>query len=380
MYDLGGWVGVQGSDFVTDLAVTSGSAVVTSQTAYFRANVDEGTGISGAGIPAGTTILSVQSATQATMSANANASGTGVFAAFTNRRDPDLLTYDLLHPGDRGHQWIADELIRLLAGLPRLSTIPQGIFDNKGEMLAGASADSAGKFGPGIDGQIPTAAANALNGVLFQDVWSSNRGMQVLANTAGTTFTTTGFSAAATVTSGVAAANADAAWGPAVRISTTTTSGNVASLVTPNCAQTRWAPEFGTLIAIPTITSQRSWIGLFSGDPSGSATPSVHLAAFRYDTGADGTAFWRCVTAAGTATQTVTTTTVAVTAGTAYRLRIEVNAIATSIKFYINDILVGTHTTNLPTTTTSLAARESITTLSAASRTMDISRLAVSHV
>jgi hypothetical protein len=63
--------------FVTDGVTTNASATVTSATAVFTA-YDVGKKISGAGIPALTTILSVQSATSITLSANATATATGV--------------------------------------------------------------------------------------------------------------------------------------------------------------------------------------------------------------------------------------------------------------------------------------------------------------
>jgi hypothetical protein len=62
---------------VTDGVTTSGSAAITSASAAFNAS-DVGNPISGTGIPAGATILSVQSATAATLSANASASGTSI--------------------------------------------------------------------------------------------------------------------------------------------------------------------------------------------------------------------------------------------------------------------------------------------------------------
>lgn len=62
---------------VTDGVTTNGSAAITSATAAWVFD-DIGKPITGTGIPAGTTILSVQSATAATMSANATASGTSI--------------------------------------------------------------------------------------------------------------------------------------------------------------------------------------------------------------------------------------------------------------------------------------------------------------
>ena len=62
---------------VTDGATTSGNKTVTSATANFTAE-DVGSPISGTGIPASTTIASVQSATSVTTSANSTATATGV--------------------------------------------------------------------------------------------------------------------------------------------------------------------------------------------------------------------------------------------------------------------------------------------------------------
>ncbi len=75
---------------------TSGSAVITSASAAFVAG-DAGRVIRGQtiGIPAGTTILSIQSGTQATMSANATASTTGnVFVLDANMRSALLVRAD----------------------------------------------------------------------------------------------------------------------------------------------------------------------------------------------------------------------------------------------------------------------------------------------
>lgn len=62
---------------VTDGVTTSSSPTLTSATAGWAAS-DVGKAITGAGIPAGTTIQAVGSVTSITMSANATASGTGV--------------------------------------------------------------------------------------------------------------------------------------------------------------------------------------------------------------------------------------------------------------------------------------------------------------
>lgn len=71
---------VIGHRTVSDGVTTNGSAAISSATAGFSAD-DVNKPISGTGIPAGATIASVQSATAATLSANATATGASV--AFT---------------------------------------------------------------------------------------------------------------------------------------------------------------------------------------------------------------------------------------------------------------------------------------------------------
>jgi hypothetical protein len=75
-------------------------------------------------------------------------------------------------------------------------------------------------------------------------------------------------------------------------------------------------------------------------------------AFFTYDEGGiqNGTVAsdnWQCVTSLAS-TRTLTTTTIPVTAGSWVKLRIEVNALGTSVAFFINGTLVATHTTNIP--------------------------------
>jgi hypothetical protein len=78
-----------------------------------------------------------------------------------------------------------------------------------------------------------------------------------------------------------------------------------------------------------------------------------NAAIFTYDEGGtqNGTIAspnWQCVTSVSSV-RTLTTTTTAVSVNTWTKLRIEVNAAGTSVTFYINGILVATHTTNIPT-------------------------------
>jgi len=69
---------------VADAATTSGSATITSASAAFT-SADVGSGITGAGIPAGATVLSVASGTSASLSVAATATATAVSITFGAR-------------------------------------------------------------------------------------------------------------------------------------------------------------------------------------------------------------------------------------------------------------------------------------------------------
>jgi len=76
-------------------------------------------------------------------------------------------------------------------------------------------------------------------------------------------------------------------------------------------------------------------------------------AFFLYDsqgvsTGSAATGNWQLVTASNS-TRTYTTSSVAIDTTNLQKLRIDINAAGTSVTFYINEVLVGTHTTNIPT-------------------------------
>lgn len=73
---------------------------------------------------------------------------------------------------------------------------------------------------------------------------------------------------------------------------------------------------------------------------------------FLYDsqgvsTGSAASGNWQIVTASNSS-RTFTTTGTAIDNANLQKLRIDVNADATSVTFYINDVAVGTHTTNIP--------------------------------
>jgi hypothetical protein len=213
--------------------------------------------------------------------------------------------------------------------------------------------------------------------VAAEEMAVAGRRMQVLANPGAATLTTVGFAAAPTATG--TASNADDVDGPFVLYTSAATSGSVGGLNSAAAVCRRdWKADFAARIKLPaTITSVRYWIGLFSGSPTGSATPAIHLAAFRYDTGADGSAFWRCCTDDAGAAPTVTATSVAVTASTVYECRIRLKA--ASVEFWLNGAEVAEHTTDLPAGSTSLSWYATVTTLTAAARAIAISRVQIAH-
>jgi len=126
------------------------------------------------------------------------------------------------------------------------------------------------------------------------------------------------------------------------------------------------------------ITSLRYWIGLFnsSGVLSNdsmltTATPGL---AFRYSTNVPDTN-WQAVSSDGSA-QVVTDTGVAVVADTRFKFSVDFTDPA-SIKFYINDALVATHTT-VPATTDDLAFFMKGLSIGAVSRSIHCRKMALS--
>jgi hypothetical protein len=191
-------------------------------------------------------------------------------------------------------------------------------------------------------------------------------------------------------TPGAALAATDSSTGNQVQISTNTTSANVASIVastsTYTLTRTWLSPLFYARIATDSsIANLRIVVGLPSADVSGDAGPAstgayttARGAWFRYGTDVDGTAFWRCVTSDGT-TSTVTTTTTAIAASTIYNLRIEISAAGTTIRFFVNSVLVATHTTNLPSTSQTMGYQVSVTTLTTAAKLLRLNHLQINQ-
>jgi len=129
------------------------------------------------------------------------------------------------------------------------------------------------------------------------------------------------------------------------------------------------------------VTNIRMWIGFNCNERNamraGSA-PTGSTAAFRYDTGADGTAFWRFVTCDAGGTTTTTTTTVAVTAATDYVMAIDMSE-SGHVKALIDGVQVADHTTNLPDATDFLDWLIICRTLTASVKSIGVSVVNMSH-
>jgi hypothetical protein len=148
------------------------------------------------------------------------------------------------------------------------------------------------------------------------------------------------------------------------RIATSTSSGNIAFLrkLGLHLANATWEQTY--IVRIPTITSITIRVGLSASATTVPATENGMSFFFDPATSAN----W--ITRSGNGTsQNTTTTGIAAAGNTFFKLRIKRNA--NNIEFYINDSLVDTDTSNLPTSNAAqhfILARTNTT----ASRTLDI--------
>lgn len=101
-------------------------------------------------------------------------------------------------------------------------------------------------------------------------------------------------------------------------------------------------------------TYQTVLLGLHDGTTEAVGYPDTGM-YFKYDSGAAASTWQACTSNSGT--NTCTSTGVGLSSVSVYqRFKIRTNAAGNSVKFYINEALVATNTTNLPTATTSYGA------------------------
>jgi hypothetical protein len=104
---------------------------------------------------------------------------------------------------------------------------------------------------------------------------------------------------------------------------------------------------FETDIRIPTVSDGTDTFTTYLGFTDNRAGNGTDMVAFRYTSGTNSGKF-EAVTRQNS-TETATDTTITMTATQWYRLRIEINADASSVAFYIDGTLRATNTTNIPT-------------------------------
>jgi hypothetical protein len=236
-----------------------------------------------------------------------------------------------------------------------------------------STEDANGRMSAFIDSEAKSIEARSY------DPGAAIRRCVLIQQNAGlTTLTQVGI-AAAPVTNGTASlVDVSTGEGQFIQFASAAVANSNAGIIASTFDQTRfiYRPTIDFAMRMPPapITTARWWVGVFSGDPMASATPALHLMAFRYDTAVDGTT-WHAVTDNGSGTPTVTDTTVTVAVTTSYRLRILVDSAGANVRFYINGILRATHTTTLPTSTQDLGYCNQVQTGNATAKSVRFGRL-----
>lgn len=180
------------------------------------------------------------------------------------------------------------------------------------------------------------------------------------ANPGATTISAMGMSAWTTVGT---LANADDDGHCWLRSTTAAVNGSVAQFVGPGVTRLGWGPGSEPVEAVfhirgGIIDVSRFWCGLADGDPSGSSTPALNFAMFRYVAGTD--TDFRIYTGDGT-NRTQTGSGVSFSNNQEVRFRITLEP--TKVRFFIDHAFVGEITTTLPTASALLSPYLSLTTL-----------------
>lgn len=162
---------------------------------------------------------------------------------------------------------------------------------------------------------------------------------------------------------------------------TTASSGNDSGELLPVQGMRRdWSPMVWTRVQTgSSIASIRIWVGFTSTNLTAVSTPTTqHVSAFSYDTGRDGTVFWRCITCDGASNVTTTTTTAAIAASTDYNVCID-ESTSGHVVFWIDGVNVADHSTNLPGSTTARGFQVNVRTLAAAAKSLKSGPIVLTH-
>jgi hypothetical protein len=167
--------------------------------------------------------------------------------------------------------------------------------------------------------------------------------------------TAVGLPAPSTQGTAAAADDADGNW---TSYTTGTALGDDAYIRNGDLTYTQFRRDWNPLLVFrvksgSAVTTAQYWVGCTDGSvvQYNATDPANNGAAFRYSTDASDTN-WMAWTNDGSGGGTLTDTGVAVSANTAYTLRIDLGA--SDVTFYVNGVVKATHTTNLPGSTTSL--------------------------
>jgi hypothetical protein len=108
--------------------------------------------------------------------------------------------------------------------------------------------------------------------------------------------------------------------------------------------------EFEAAVAVPTLSDATNTFIVRAGWADSQTAAGVDSVEFQYTDAAGTGAAWDCVTRANSV-ETRTTVGSNLVAFQFYILKITVDAAGTEVNFYLDDVLVATHTTNIPTGT-----------------------------
>jgi len=316
--------------------------------------------------------------------------------------DEDLIAYQTQSPGGLGRRVLVSGLLAGLTGQdgdvigPESSTLDNlatfGDITGKRITDSTVALSNVARKSLTLDqfadvtqtGTLEIAATSVLEGVNRGDEVRAKRVMQWLKDVGAATFTVQGIPAPTIDGAGAGSpASGDDSSGPWLTTITATATNSEGGLYFDYArCRTDWNPEMVQTVKQGTnVTSIRYWVGLFSAAPGAvSDLTTIHGAAFVYDSAVHGTAFWRCVTGNASA-QTETTTSVAINSGNVDLLWIRVTGNGTSVEFWIDGVLVATHTTNLPTTTQLMGPAARVTTLASpsGSKRLSLGRGALLH-
>lgn len=166
----------------------------------------------------------------------------------------------------------------------------------------------------------------------------------------------------------------DAAGGQYIKYTSSTVINSAAGWASANAGSYRKDKYRQTFVfkTPADLTSSRIWVGCFSGNPMGSDTPAVHLAALRASSSASDANFALCVSDA--VTPNVLPSDVPIVPLTRYVAVVDMS-VAGEISFYLDQLYKGTLTSNLPDATTPLVPIAQNRNLVAASREFHISHM-----